>query len=260
MVIEKTLERVGHKATLVNNGEEALRALQNNRFDLVLMDVNMPIMNGIEATKLYRFASLGQPRVPIVALTADATSEAWTRCQDAGMDGYATKPIEPVRLLEIIDSMVDRSAIDRPQAAAAMDDAAEARHPPSDDEALVDLIAIADLERLGGPGFISGVVSQFSDDAAELLSSLREAVAEENVQRFRDAVHALRGSAANLGAARVFSNCLALRAITPTQLAVEGDERVAQLMDDVDDTIEILKAHIAAQCDEPLAQGKARVA
>jgi two-component system sensor histidine kinase RpfC len=260
MVIEKTLERVGHKAILVNNGEEALHALQNDRFDLVLMDVNMPIMNGIEATKLYRFASIGQPRVPIVALTADATSEAWTRCQEAGMDGYATKPIEPARLLEIIDAMVDGSDIDRSQATSATDDAVEARQPPSNDEALIDLIALADLERLGGPGFISGVVSQFSDDAAELLSSLREAVAEENVQRFRDAVHALRGSAANLGAARVFSNCLALRAITPSQLAVEGDERVAQLMDDVDDTIELLKAHIAAHRDETLAEGQARVA
>jgi two-component system, sensor histidine kinase RpfC len=260
MVIEKTLERVGHKATLVNNGEEALRALQKDCFDLVLMDVNMPIMNGIEATKLYRFSSIGQPRVPIVALTADATAEAWTRCQEAGMDGYATKPIEPVRLLEIIDSMVDGSEIDRPQTTEPADDATEARHPPSNVEALVDLIAFADLERLGGPGFISGLVSQFSDDATELLSSLREAVAEENVQRFRDAVHALRGSAANLGAARVFSSCLALRAITPSQLAIEGDERVARLMDDVDDTIEILKAYIAAHCDEPLAQGQARVA
>ena len=59
------------------------------------MDVNMPNMNGIEATKLYRFASLGQARVPIIALTADATPYAQERCAEAGMDGYATKPIEP---------------------------------------------------------------------------------------------------------------------------------------------------------------------
>ena len=260
MVIDKTLERVGHKATLVNNGEEALHALQNHRFDLVLMDVNMPVMNGIEATKLYRFASIGQPRVPIVALTADATSEGWERCQEAGMDGYATKPIEPARLLEIIDSMVGRIDSDQPQATAATDDTTKARDPESDVEALVDLIALADLERLGGHAFISGLVSQFSDDATELLSSLREAVAEENVKRFRDAAHALRGSAANLGAARVFSSCLALRAITPSQLAVEGDAQVARLMDDVGDTIELLKSHIAAHDDEDLEQSEIRVA
>jgi two-component system sensor histidine kinase RpfC len=193
MVIEKTLERVGHRATLVNNGEEALQTLQKDRFDLVLMDVNMPVMNGIEATKLYRFASIGQPRVPIVALTADATSEAWERCQEAGMDGYATKPIEPARLLEIIDSMAGRSHIDQPQVTNTTEEATEARDPESDVEALVDLIALADLKRLGGPAFISSLVSQFSDDATKLLSSLREAVAEENVKRFRDAAHALRG-------------------------------------------------------------------
>jgi two-component system sensor histidine kinase RpfC len=260
MVIEKTLERVGHRATLVNNGEEALHALQKDRFDLVLMDVNMPVMNGIEATKLYRFASIGQPRVPIVALTADATSEAWERCQEAGMDGYATKPIEPARLLEIIDSMAGRSDVRQPQAMDTTEDAAEARDTESDVEELVDPIALADLERLGGHAFISGLVSQFSDDATELLSSLREAVAEENVKRFRDAAHALRGSAANLGAARVFSNCLALRSITPSQLAVEGDGRVAQLMDDVGDTIEILRAHIAAHRNDSAAENKVRVA
>jgi len=176
------------------------------------------------------------------------------------MDGYATKPIEPARLLEIIDSMVGRIDSDQPQATAATDDTTKARDPESDVEALVDLIALADLERLGGHAFISGLVSQFSDDATELLSSLREAVAEENVKRFRDAAHALRGSAANLGAARVFSSCLALRAITPSQLAVEGDAQVARLMDDVGDTIELLKSHIAAHDDEDLEQSEIRVA
>jgi CheY-like chemotaxis protein len=102
MVIERILQRVGHRVALVDNGEAALEALEKNDFDVVLMDVNLPIMNAIEATKLYRFASIGQKRVPVVALTADATSDAWTRCQEAGMDGYATKPIEPARLLEII--------------------------------------------------------------------------------------------------------------------------------------------------------------
>jgi two-component system sensor histidine kinase RpfC len=222
--------------------------------------VNMPVMNGIEATKLYRFASIGQPRVPIVALTADATSEAWERCQEAGMDGYATKPIEPSRLVEIIDSMAGRSDVRHPQAMDTTEDTTEARDTESDVEELVDPMALADLERLGGRAFMSGLVSQFSDDATELLSSLREAVAEENVKRFRDAAHALRGSAANLGAARVFSSCLALRAITPSQLAIEGDAQLARLMDEVDDTIQMLKDHIAAHDCEQLVENKVRAA
>ncbi len=115
MVIAKILRRAGHDVHLVNNGEAALDALDSRDFDIVLMDVNMPVMNGIEATKLYRFASLGRERVPIIALTADATAEARARCDEAGMDACLTKPIEPARLLEIIE----KSALDRANRAAA---------------------------------------------------------------------------------------------------------------------------------------------
>src|SRR5262245_2165551 len=110
MVIAKILERAGHTMRLVDNGEGALDALEEGTFDIVLMDVNMPVMNGIEATKLYRFASLGAPHVPIVALTADATAEARTRCEEAGMDACLTKPIEPARLLDLIDGLVPQRA------------------------------------------------------------------------------------------------------------------------------------------------------
>src|SRR5262249_39986419 len=104
-VIAKILERGGHRAHIVDNCEAALDALADRRFDLVLMDVNMPVMNGIEATKLCRFAAIGQRRVPIVALTADATPEMEARCTEAGMDGCVTKPIEPAQLLEIIEQV-----------------------------------------------------------------------------------------------------------------------------------------------------------
>jgi two-component system sensor histidine kinase RpfC len=258
MVIVKTLERMGHFATIVNDGEAALDALERNHFDLVLMDVNMPIMSGIEATKLYRFASIGQPHVPIVALTADATKDAWDRCRESGMDGYVTKPIEPARLVEVIDSVVRRPELIQVQ---NMEDTAVSmadRIATSKTKNLIDLNALADLESLGGHAFVSDLVSQFSNDAAELLSSLRAAVAEENVQLFRDTAHALRGSAANLGAAKVFDTCLALRAITPSQIALEGDEQVARLVSDVDHAIDELKALVAAHCDKAVMRRKAQ--
>ena len=246
MVIVKTLERVGHTATVVNDGEAALDALEENHFDVVLMDLNMPVMNGIDATKLYRFCSIGQPHVPIVALTADATTDAWARCKEAGMDGYVTKPIEPARLLDVIDSVLSRPEVIQAQHVEDKTVSLADRIAASKIENLIERGALADLESLGGHAFVSGLVSQFSNDAAELLSSLRVAVAEDDVQRFRDAAHALRGSAANLGAARVFESCLALRAITPSQLALEGEAQVSRLVSDVDHAIDVLKAHVAS--------------
>jgi two-component system, sensor histidine kinase RpfC len=208
----------------------------------------MPVMNGIEATKLYRFSMIGQRRVPIVALTADATSEAWPRCEEAGMDGYATKPIEPARLLEIIERVSGRTEVARPpRPAIDVGAAVAARGAPANTENVLDEAALSELERLGGHTFVFGLVSQFSDDAAELLSSMRMAVADEDIQRFRDAAHALRGSAANLGAAKIFEACHALRTTTSSQLAIDGDACVSRLNSDVDDTIVRLKAHMAAR-------------
>jgi two-component system sensor histidine kinase RpfC len=257
MVIAKILERVGHKATLVDDGEAAIQALKLNRFDVVLMDVNMPNMNGIEATKLYRFSSLGQARVPIVALTADATSEAWARCKEAGMDAFATKPIEPWQLLEVIDSVLSRSEVEQ-RGEQAVSSAIPIVRAKTEDS--VNMETLADLERLGGRDFVAGLIAQFSNDTAELLSSLREAVADEDVQRFRDAAHALRGSAANLGALAIFKTCLALRAITPAQLAAEGDARVNHLVTEIDESLTMLKGHAFAAADDAESHGKTQAA
>jgi two-component system, sensor histidine kinase RpfC len=103
-VVEKILQRAGHHATLVKNGEEALDALAAEQFDVALMDVNMPVLNGIEATKLHRFAELGQRRVPIIGLTADASPATAERCREAGMDACLTKPVEPARLNEVVEA------------------------------------------------------------------------------------------------------------------------------------------------------------
>ncbi len=107
-VVGKILERGGHSYEIVNNGEEALDALERDSFALVLMDVNMPVMNGIDATKLHRFATAGEKHLPILALTADATPEMAERCIEAGMDMCVVKPVEANRLLDIIASFGGR--------------------------------------------------------------------------------------------------------------------------------------------------------
>jgi len=105
--IARILERAGHEVELADNGEAALNALDRHTFDVVLMDVNMPVMSGIEATKLYRSASIGSARVPVVALTAADPAEDERVCWEAaGMDACVTKPVEPARLIEVIDQVV----------------------------------------------------------------------------------------------------------------------------------------------------------
>ena len=101
------LERLGHRATVVFNGVAAVEAWRAARivgepYDLVLMDVQMPGGDGIEATLSIRAAEADGPRTPIIALTADALSEDRNACLGAGMDGFLTKPLDRERFAEVL--------------------------------------------------------------------------------------------------------------------------------------------------------------
>jgi two-component system, sensor histidine kinase RpfC len=224
MVIAKILDRAGHRVTIVDNGEAALDVLEAQDFDLVLMDVNMPVMNGIEATKLYRFAALGRPHVPIVALTADATEQVKRRCREAGMDACVTKPIEPHRLLEIIGTLVNDAAkgprVVSNKAEAGGHTSVTARNSR---EAAIDLDTIDALENLGGKEFVDELAAQFLDDAADILRQLSDITATGDTLAFREQLHALRSAAANIGARGIYEMCLAWRQIAPDDLASQGE-------------------------------------
>ncbi len=230
-MLGKLLETAGHSFVAVDDGEQAITALKAGSFDIVLMDVNMPVMNGIEATKLYRFMSLGRPRIPIVALTADATPEARSRCLDAGMDACATKPIDFDRLMAVIEAAMKgaappttRDSVHDLRAKAA--DAVRAA-PVLDGEKLLE------LEQLGGPGFVEELVDEFLVESDRLVRDLSDAVADEDVNAFREAAHALRSSAANVGAGAIFELCLGWRQTDSTALALEGETRVRVMVDEL---------------------------
>ncbi len=110
-LVAKMLERRGHYTAIANNGVEAIKAFENNEFHLILMDVQMPKMDGHEATKIIRFKEKEMKKhIPIIALTAHAMKGDRERCLEAGMDDYITKPINPEKLFEAIESQIDRTA------------------------------------------------------------------------------------------------------------------------------------------------------
>ena len=101
-VARGTLERMGYKVDIVSNGADAVAAWQNERYQAILMDCQMPVMDGYQAAREIRMREHGAERVPIIALTADAMKGAEQQCRDAGMDDYLTKPLDRVRLRETI--------------------------------------------------------------------------------------------------------------------------------------------------------------
>ena len=102
------LKSLGHEAEAVINGRETIERLRHDDFDLVLMDIQMPEMDGLEATRAIRRPRSGvrRPDVPIIALTAYAQGEDRQRCLDAGMNGYLTKPITPATLADALSQRV----------------------------------------------------------------------------------------------------------------------------------------------------------
>ena len=244
-VAAKILERAGHEVVVVSNGEEALDALEEPGFDAVLMDVNMPVMSGLEATKMYRFMALGQPHLPILALTADATQDATDKCLAAGMDACLTKPVEPTELLETIYRLVPNvaaaseaeAAVPVPQPDAgptAVTDITShprfrAAEPPAVDPAM-----LADLEALGGKTFVTELVEEFLTDADVLMDELQTTVDEGDAREFRSKVHALRSAAANVGARGLYEMCLAWREIGRRELAEQGAQHVHRMTAELD--------------------------
>ena len=231
-VIGKILERAGHRVTLAGDGLQALDAMETRSleagsshaggFDLVLMDVNMPGMNGLEATQMFRMAAAPSPRLPIVALTADATLETEQRCLQAGMDGCITKPITPARLIGLIEALVPQPSRDDAVTPISEHPRFLKRTPA------LDLEILAELRALGGEDFVADLLENFIADAEALIERIEAEVACLNMTGFRFELHALCSGAANIGAASI-RDVASARDVTGASLGNAGPVLVHRL-------------------------------
>jgi two-component system sensor histidine kinase RpfC len=232
-VVSKILERAGHEVQLAEDGEQALEAMEAGGIDLVLMDVNMPNMSGLEVAKLYRFGHLGDPHLPIVALTADATEESRRLCAEAGMDAHVTKPVEAAKLLEIIDTVIPEELRQLPAEAAGAGIPVPISAHPNFQPAALDAAVIEDLQALGaGSSFFADLVADFMLDADALLADMEAAIADADLSRIRDAAHALRSCSGNIGASGLRELCGRSRALTRANVAGDGRAMVAAMREE----------------------------
>ena len=233
MVTAKILTRAGHAPVMVETGNEALEALEAESFDVALMDVNMPGTSGLDVTKLYRFAHLGEPNLPIIALTADATPETRVHCEEAGMDGYLIKPVEAARLLQTIYACVAEEAdSDRepwPEEGQVADIASHPRFS-GESEPVIEFRALRDLESLDPRGaFLTDVLDRFIVDTEQVLRDMADAVSAGDLPVLRDNAHALRSSAANIGAMRLHRLCSDFSGMSRMEMTRDGDARMEGL-------------------------------
>ncbi len=209
-VAVKMLQRLGYEVDVVADGGEALEALRNAYYGAVLMDVQMPQMDGYEATAEIRrreervseerVARVPRvPRVPIIAMTANALEGDRERALEAGMDDYISKPVKS----EDLDAVLSRWAVaGGPGETSEQEKVAE---EPGKDPA--DQNLLQDLQEIGDETLLAEIVDLFLEDTPPRLAALREAIESGEAEALDHAAHTLRGSSGNLGAARMAALC-----------------------------------------------------
>ena len=188
------LLRAGHIATVVPNGREAVSAMERERFDVVLMDVQMPVMGGFEATRLIREMEAGSGRrTPIIAVTASAMKGDREACVEAGMDAFVSKPIQSARFVETLEQLASKSLPDL-----------NAGAEPDDTDGSETLDEAALMKLVGGSRQLAGeLAGLYLDDLEPRVDEITAAVGELDAGRLLAAAHALRGSSGSLKAENV---------------------------------------------------------
>ena len=201
-VAVRQLERIGIPADAVANGIEAVEAVSRGDYDLVLMDVQMPEMDGFAAARELRRRGAV---VPIVALTANALAGDRERCLAAGMDDYLSKPLIEEELMRVLH-----------------------RFLPHDDGAPLDAQTVERLREVG-PEFLREIATIYLDDAPARLAAVREAVRKQDPHAVATAAHAFKSGSGNIGATRVHDLCADLEAMGREGDLARAAETVAEL-------------------------------
>jgi signal transduction histidine kinase/DNA-binding response OmpR family regulator len=204
-VVTLILAKSGHTVTVTANGAEAIALVEQRPFDLVLMDLQMPVMDGVEATAAIRAMECGTPRhIPIIAMTAHAMKEDELRCLASGMDGYIAKPIREDSLLKIIEEYTGRLGRDKLTE--------EAEGPSIPIRPALDVTAA--LMRVNGDReFLAEMSKMFVAESPKLMAAIREALDKRDAAALVAPAHSLKNWTGNFVATTMFDELARLEAL-----------------------------------------------
>jgi PAS domain S-box-containing protein len=207
------LESLGCRVKVVANGREAVEAWKHQAYDLVLMDCEMPEMDGFEVTRIIRATELHDalPHTPIIALTAHALEGIREQCLAAGMDAYLSKPFTLVQLQTSLARWLAQQKKPGPSPAALHETHTGATTmPPTRRSGALDLKKLEDLrslQRAGKPDVVKKIVQVYLSHTPALLNTLRDAVAQADAPTLEHAAHSLKSSSSNVGAVALAALC-----------------------------------------------------
>jgi CheY-like chemotaxis protein/HPt (histidine-containing phosphotransfer) domain-containing protein len=202
-LIEHVLEPMGCQVDKASSGTEAVKAFKPGRYDLVLMDCQMPEMDGLTATRQIRRLEGGQSRVPVVAVTAGTVSGARRACLDAGMDDFLAKPFSLGRLRKkVLEWLLPSIDSEPPDADDRKSEPDQVLLAPG--EQVVDLSRLEELAREAGtPQIVEELSVIFLDDVAKRIVALGLAAQARDQRAYLNVIHAIKGASGNFGAVRM---------------------------------------------------------
>ena len=246
----RLLEKLDYRVDVVADGLAAVAAWQTGKFDLIIMDCQMPQMDGYAATREIRRLEAGQRHIPIVALTAHAMKGDEQKCRAAGMDDYLSKPIDRTKLEDCLERLLPSTSATG--VLAVLRDTLEAPSPPAGADALspaapspvqVDWDAL--LESIDGDtGFARELVGAFVGTADRELAAIATAVGSGDAATLRESAHTLKGTSANLRASAAASAAARLETAARTGQSAEISTLADQLTTEVRAAIGYLKTKV----------------
>jgi PAS domain S-box-containing protein len=206
----RMLTKLGCRADVVANGQEAVDALRTVPYDLVFMDCNMPEVDGFTATEMIRQMEGGDKHTIIIAMTANALKGDRDKCLAAGMDDYVSKPVSQKALADIVNEWREKTMQQGPTGIVDTERRGDAEEPAIDRARLDELAELGDEE---DPEWIMSILQKFEEDTASRIVKLVVAAETGDATALGQTAHALKGSCSNLGAMQMASIAQELQAL-----------------------------------------------
>jgi len=239
------LENRGHHIVLARNGNEAVAAYASGTFDLILMDIQMPEMDGIEATRQIREKEqTGKRHIPIAAMTAHAMKGDREKCLAAGMDGYISKPIKAAELYEVIETLVGRSTIGDEKSVPQIPEGVKTPSPE-----IFDLAAALEVV-MGNRELFCEIGNLFIDTLPGYIAEIKSGIKNGDGRVVERAAHSLKGSVGNFGARRSYEAALKLEKLGEQESLAAMPAAMTLLEDELGPLVHELKRVLAEESGE----------
>jgi len=250
MVVQRLLQKAGHRVVCVNGGEDVLDAMEMTDYDAVIVDLHMPGLSGLDLLKHLRVMQAGgTSRTPVLVLSADVTPEAISRCEQAGARAFLAKPLVAVRLLDLLADIASNSRLPSPSSTSSVAPAAV-----SATDQVLDPGVLDELQSLGmGESFERQFIAQCLADATDCIVALTQALERGDSAQMREHAHALKGVSSNLGLIRLAAASGEMMSLPEVQVTGDWRQRVSSLSQSLEYGRQALEAR-----DRARRQGQGR--